>query len=146
MGFAGGNPLRFLKQLDQFGLKGKFAVLGNTTSTDEGILRVMGEEGVGIFTAGWYAAGLDTPDNKKFVAGINEAYKHDPGFYTAGPVHGAAHHRGGAQDHRRQDRRCRGLPQGDARGAPRLTARSARCGSTSTARRCSTSTSARWRG
>src|SRR6185437_2415382 len=85
MGFAGSNPLRFLKQFTEFGLKGKVAVLGNTTSTDEGILKVMGEEAVGVFTAGWYAAGLDTPDNKKFVAGINAAYKHDPGFYTAGP-------------------------------------------------------------
>jgi branched-chain amino acid transport system substrate-binding protein len=85
MGFAGSNPLRFLKQFSDFGLKGRVAVLGNTTSTDEGILRVMGEEAVGVYSAGWYAAGLDTPDNRKFVAGINEAYKHDPGFYTAGP-------------------------------------------------------------
>ncbi len=85
MGFAGSNPLRFLKQFSEYGLKGKVAVLGNTTSTDEGILKVMGEEAVGVFTGGWYAAGLDTPDNKKFVAGINAAYKHDPGFYTAGP-------------------------------------------------------------
>jgi branched-chain amino acid transport system substrate-binding protein len=85
MGFAGSNPVRFLKQFNDFGLKGKIAVLGNTTSTDEGILKVMGEEAVGVYTAGWYAAGLDAPDNKKFVAGINAAYKHDPGFYTAGP-------------------------------------------------------------
>ncbi len=63
MGFAGSNPLRFLKQLDDYGLKGKIAVLGNTTSTDEGILKLMGEEAVGTFSAGWYAASLDTPDN-----------------------------------------------------------------------------------
>jgi branched-chain amino acid transport system substrate-binding protein len=85
MGFAGSNPVRFLKQFYDFGLKGKVAVLGNTTSTDEGILRVMGDEAVGVYTGGWYAAGLDTPDNNKFVAGINAANKHDPGFYTAGP-------------------------------------------------------------
>ena len=85
MGFAGSNPLRFLKQIDDYGLKGKIAVLGNTTSTDEGILKLMGEEAVDTFTAGWYAAGLDTADNKKFVAGINADYQHDPGFYTAGP-------------------------------------------------------------
>ncbi len=84
-GFAGSNPLRFLKALAEFGLKGKVAVLGNTTMTDEGILKVMGDEAVGVYSAGWYAAGLDTPDNKKFVAGINAAYQHDPGFYTAGP-------------------------------------------------------------
>ncbi len=84
-GFAGSNPLRFLKAFAEFGLKGKIAVLGNTTMTDEGILKVMGDEAVGVYSAGWYAAELDTPDNKKFVAGINAAYKHDPGFYTAGP-------------------------------------------------------------
>ncbi len=73
------------RQLDDYGLKGKIAVLGNTTSTDEGILKLMGEEAVGTFSAGWYAASLDTPDNKRFVAGINAEYQHDPGFYTAGP-------------------------------------------------------------
>jgi branched-chain amino acid transport system substrate-binding protein len=85
MGFAGSNPLRFLRQYAEVGFKGKVAVLGNTTSTDEGILKVMGDEAVDVVTAGWYAAGLDTPDNKKFVAAINADYKHDPGFYTAGP-------------------------------------------------------------
>ena len=85
MGFAGINPLRFLKQFSEYGLKGKLGVLGNTTSTDEGILKMMGDEAVGVYSAGWYAAGLDTPDNKKFVAGINAAYHRDPGFYTAGP-------------------------------------------------------------
>jgi len=85
MGFAGINPLRFLKQLNEYGLKGKLAVLGNTTSTDEGILKLMGEEALGVYSAGWYAAGLDTPDNKAFVAAINAEHKHDPGFYTAGP-------------------------------------------------------------
>jgi branched-chain amino acid transport system substrate-binding protein len=85
MGFAGINPLRFLKQFSEYGLKGKLGVLGNTTSTDEGILKLMGDEALGVYTAGWYAAGLDTPDNKKFVAAINAEYHHDPGFYTAGP-------------------------------------------------------------
>jgi branched-chain amino acid transport system substrate-binding protein len=85
MGFAGINPLRFLKQFGEYGLKGKVAVLGNTTSTDEGILKLMGDEAVGVYSAGWYAAGLKTPDNEKFVAAIDAEYQHDPGFYTAGP-------------------------------------------------------------
>jgi branched-chain amino acid transport system substrate-binding protein len=86
MGFAGSNPLRFLRQFNEAGLT--MAVLGNTTSTDEGILKMMGEEAVGTYSAGWYAAGLDTPDNKKFVASINADFQHDPGFYTAGPYTG----------------------------------------------------------
>src|SRR5580704_17996638 len=85
IGFAGSNPLRFLRQFKDAGLKGKIAVLGNTTSADEGVLKVMGDEALDVITAGWYAAGLDTPDNKKFVAAINADDKHDPGFYTAGP-------------------------------------------------------------
>ncbi len=85
MGFAGSNPLRFLKQVSDYGLNGKIAVLGNTTSTDEGILKNMGPEAEGVYTAGWYAAGMQSPDNEKFVASINADYGHDPGFYTAGP-------------------------------------------------------------
>ena len=85
IGFAGLNGLRFLKQFSDYGLKGKIPVLGNTTSTDEGILRNMGEEALGVVTAGWYAAGIETADNRKFVAAISTLYAHDPGFYTAGP-------------------------------------------------------------
>lgn len=84
IGFAGTNGLRFLKQFSDYGLKGKLAVLGNSTSTDEGILRNMGDEAVGVVTAGWYAAGLETPDNVRFVAAIRADYGHDPGFYTVG--------------------------------------------------------------
>src|SRR5262247_4842649 len=58
MGFAGSNPLRFLKQFSEVGLK--IAVLGNTASADEGILKLMGDEAVGMYSAGWYAAGLET--------------------------------------------------------------------------------------
>jgi branched-chain amino acid transport system substrate-binding protein len=84
IGFAGVNGLRFLKQFAEYGLHGKLPVLGNTTSTDEGILRSMGDEALGVITAGWYAAGLETPDNRRFVDAIRAAYGHDPGFYTAG--------------------------------------------------------------
>ena len=84
LGMAGINPLRFLKAYAEYGLAGKIPVLGNTTATDEGILRNMGDEALGVVTAGWYAATLDNPDNSRFVEAINAEYKHDPGFYTAG--------------------------------------------------------------
>jgi branched-chain amino acid transport system substrate-binding protein len=84
IGFAGVNGLRFLKQYSEYGLHGKIAVLGNSTSTDEGILRVMGDEALDVVTAGWYSATIDTPANRAFADSIRANFGHDPGFYTAG--------------------------------------------------------------
>jgi branched-chain amino acid transport system substrate-binding protein len=83
-GFAGVNGLRFLKQFNEYGLKSKIAVLGNPTCVDEGVLKNMGDEALGVVSASWYASTIDTPDNKRFVQGILEEYKVVPGFYTAG--------------------------------------------------------------
>lgn len=81
-GFAGTNGLRFLKQYKEYQLKPP--VLGNPTSVDEGVLRNMGEEALGVISASWYSAAIDTPDNKRFVKAIQTEYKVTPGFYTAG--------------------------------------------------------------
>src|SRR5215472_18261803 len=83
-GFAGVNGLRFLKQFSEYGLKSKIAVVGNPTCVDEGVLKNMGDEALGVYSASWYASTIDTPDNKRFVQGILEEYKVVPGFYTAG--------------------------------------------------------------
>src|SRR5215471_13066520 len=83
-GFAGVNGLRFLKQFNEYGLKSKIAVLGNPTCVDEGVLKNMGDEALGVVSASWYASTIGTPDNRRFVQGILEEYKVVPGFYTAG--------------------------------------------------------------
>jgi branched-chain amino acid transport system substrate-binding protein len=84
VGYDGVNALRFLKQYAEQGLHGKIPLLGNTGSTDEGILRVMGDEALGIVTAGCYAATLESTDNYRFTEAIRVTYGHDPGVYTAG--------------------------------------------------------------
>jgi branched-chain amino acid transport system substrate-binding protein len=81
-GFAGANGLRFLRQYKEYGMK--LPVLGSMTSADEGILRNMGDEALGVVSGGWYAAGIDSPDNKRFVAAVNKEYGADPGYYTLG--------------------------------------------------------------
>jgi branched-chain amino acid transport system substrate-binding protein len=81
-GFAGTNGLRFLKQYKEYQLKP--TVLGNPTCVDEGVLRNMGDEALGVYSASWYSAALDTPDNQHFVKAIRAEYKVTPGFYTAG--------------------------------------------------------------
>jgi len=81
-GFAGANGLRFLKQLREYGIK--TPVLGSGTTTDEGILKQMGDEALGVISGSFYAAGLDTPESKRFVAAANKEFGADPGYYTLG--------------------------------------------------------------
>jgi len=82
-GFAGINGLRFLKQYNEYGLS-RIPVFGNPTCVDEGVLRNMGDEALGVYSASWYSAALDTPENKRFVDAVVKEYKVVPGFYTAG--------------------------------------------------------------
>jgi len=81
-GFAGANGLRFLKQYKEYGMK--MPVLGSATTTDEGILKQMGDEALGVVTGGFYAAGINSPENKRFVAAVNKEFGADPGYYTIG--------------------------------------------------------------
>jgi branched-chain amino acid transport system substrate-binding protein len=87
--FAGGNGIKFLKQYNEYGLKAKIPLLAAMTTVDEGILKSMGDEALGVVSAGWYAATIDNPANKRFVADINREYKQDPGYYSIG-TYGAA--------------------------------------------------------
>src|SRR6266571_2288322 len=81
-GFAGSNPLRFLRAYKEYGLK--LPLFGNPTFVDEGILKNMGDEALGVYSASWYTVDRDAPDNKRFVESIRREYKVTPGFYTAG--------------------------------------------------------------
>jgi branched-chain amino acid transport system substrate-binding protein len=87
-GFAGANGFRFLRQYREYGLK--MPVLGSMTTADEGILKQMGDEAMGVVSGGWYAAGIETPENTRFVAAVNKEYQADPGYYTLGAYSAAA--------------------------------------------------------
>ena len=87
--FAGGNGIKFLKQYNEYGLKGKIPLLAAMTTVDEGILKSMGDEALGVVSAGWYTAAIDNPNNKRFASEINKNYKQDPGYYSIG-AYGAA--------------------------------------------------------
>src|SRR5262249_35170417 len=71
-----------LRQSREYGRK--IPVIGSMTTADEGILKQMGDEAVGVVTGGWYAAGIDSPENHRFVAAVNKEYGVDPGYYTLG--------------------------------------------------------------
>ncbi|MCX7140480.1 MAG: ABC transporter substrate-binding protein [Proteobacteria bacterium] len=87
--FAGGNGIKFLKQYKEYGMKEKIPVLGAMTTVDEGILKSMGDEALGVISSGWYTAGINNPDNKRFVQSMNRDYQQDPGYYSMG-AYGAA--------------------------------------------------------
>ena len=83
LGFAGSNGFRWLRQFNEFGMKGKTNVVGGMTALDEAVLRNMGDEALGILTACWYSAEIDNPINRKFTAAFRAEAKYDPGFYAA---------------------------------------------------------------
>jgi branched-chain amino acid transport system substrate-binding protein len=87
--FAGGNGVKFLKQYNEYGMKGKVPVLGAMTTVDEGILKLMGDEALNVVSSGWYTAAIGNANNKRFVEAMQREYKEDPGYYSIG-AYGAA--------------------------------------------------------
>ena len=81
-GFAGSNPLKFMKQYKDAGLT--LPVIGGETAGDDALLKSFGDEAIGMISASPYTADLDTPSNQKFVAGMLRDYENLPGLYAAG--------------------------------------------------------------
>src|SRR5262245_1723423 len=82
-GHAGSNGLKIMRQLAEYGLKGKLKVVGGFTPIDESLLQQIGDDGLGAYTGNWYSAELAFPENKKFVELMRRDYKVDPGVYAA---------------------------------------------------------------
>ena len=83
LGFAGANGFRYLRQFNEYGLRGKVTPVGGMTALDEAVLRNMGDEALGIVTSCWYSAEIDNPINQKFADAFRKEWKYDPGFYAA---------------------------------------------------------------
>jgi branched-chain amino acid transport system substrate-binding protein len=81
-GFAGSNPLRFMKAYASAGLK--YPVVTGETGGDDALLKSFGEEAVGLISCTPYTLDLETDGNRRFVDGILKNYNSIPGFYAAG--------------------------------------------------------------
>jgi branched-chain amino acid transport system substrate-binding protein len=81
-GFAGSNPLRFMKQYAAAGLK--FPVVTGETGGDDALLRSFGDEAIGMISCCPYTADLENESNKRFIAAMEKDFKVLPGFYCAG--------------------------------------------------------------
>ena len=81
-GFAGSNPLKFMKQYKDAGVT--LPVIGGGTAGDDALLKSFGDEAIGLVTASVFTSDLDTPVNKQFIAGMVRDTGAIPGLYAAG--------------------------------------------------------------
>jgi branched-chain amino acid transport system substrate-binding protein len=80
-GFAGSNPLRFMKAYASAGMK--YPVVSGETGGDDALLKSFGEEALGLISCTPYTLDLDTPGNNRFVDGMMKNYDTIPGQYAA---------------------------------------------------------------
>jgi branched-chain amino acid transport system substrate-binding protein len=81
-GYAGSNPLRFMSQYANFGLK--FPVCTGETGADDALLESFGNYAIGLVSCCPYTLDLDTDANKRFISAMRKDYNVVPGFYAAG--------------------------------------------------------------
>src|SRR5580698_9203266 len=80
-GFAGSNPLRFMKQYSAAGLK--YPVVTGETGADDALLKSFGDEAIGLISCSPYSLDIDTPSNQRFVDSMVKNYDTVPGQYAA---------------------------------------------------------------
>jgi branched-chain amino acid transport system substrate-binding protein len=83
-GFAGSNPVKFMRAYRDLGVKARIPLLGGWTAMDDALLPSLGDEAIGVKSAHWYSADFDSPSNKRFVADMQRDYHVLPGGYSAG--------------------------------------------------------------
>jgi branched-chain amino acid transport system substrate-binding protein len=83
-GFAGSNPVKFMRAYADLGIKDKIPLLAGWTAMDDALLKSLGDEAVGVMSAAWYSSEAKTASNQRFVEGMQKAYGVLPGGYSAG--------------------------------------------------------------
>src|SRR5665213_1086498 len=81
-GFAGSNPLRFMKAYAGAGLK--YPVVTGETGGDDALLKSFGEEAIGLYSSIPYSLDLQSDANERFIDGMLKNFNVVPGFYAAG--------------------------------------------------------------
>jgi branched-chain amino acid transport system substrate-binding protein len=79
-GFAGSNPLRFMKAYAAAGLK--FPVVTGETGGDDALLKSYGDEALGLTSCIPYTLDLPTDGNQRFVNGMLKNFNTVPGQYA----------------------------------------------------------------
>jgi branched-chain amino acid transport system substrate-binding protein len=84
--FSGTDAVNFVKQYDQFGLKGSVKLTGAGFLTEPDVLPAQGNSALGILTGHFYTPVLDNPVNQRFVREFREKFggKMPDGFACQG--------------------------------------------------------------
>ena len=85
----GRAALQFMRQYEEFGLKGRVPLIGGGTTTDEHVLPAMGDEAIGVVTALHYSGALANPANTAFAAAYRARFKKVPSYYGESMYTGA---------------------------------------------------------
>ncbi len=80
-GFAGSNPLRFMKSYASAGLK--YPVVTGETGADDALLKSYGDEAIGLVSCCPYTLDVATDSNQRFIDGMLKNYNAVPGQYAA---------------------------------------------------------------
>jgi branched-chain amino acid transport system substrate-binding protein len=85
VGQTGGDAVRFVKAWSDFGLKDQLEFLGNSTITEQAVLRGMGPEALGLKSFSYYAEGREEAPTQEFIEAYSEANNGEiPSLYSAG--------------------------------------------------------------
>jgi branched-chain amino acid transport system substrate-binding protein len=84
--FSGTDAVNFVKQFDQFGLKGSVKLTGAGFLTEPDVLPAQGGSALGTLTGHFYTPLLDNPTNHRFVKAFREKFfgKMPDGFACQG--------------------------------------------------------------
>jgi len=83
-GFAGSNPVKFMRAYADLGFKARIPLLAGWTAMDDALLKSLGDEAIGVISVANFGAEIDTAANKRFVAAMLKDYDNIPGGYSGG--------------------------------------------------------------
>jgi branched-chain amino acid transport system substrate-binding protein len=81
---VGADSPRFVRQYNEFGLKGKLPMLGGEVLFDQSLVRGMGPEAEGFISAGHFAEGRPDKATQDFAELYLKEYNQLPSYYASG--------------------------------------------------------------
>ena len=107
-GFAGSNPVKFMRAYADLGLKAKIPLLAGWTAMDDALLKSLGDEAVGVISAAFYSAEFGLREQQALRGGDAEGLRRAAGRLLGRHVCGRPVRRGRHAGARRQGRRPQG--------------------------------------